>query len=865
MNLWKKYLSVGLIAALTASMMSGCSAGNAGDSGSADAEGGTYVETDYGVPGLEGADTDSYLSPTALAVLEDGTVRAMVSDDSDIGYMIIDSKDGGATWEESEMDLSALSSVFVSDDMEDESSGSYGYIYETAFDSAGDLFLVYAAYSYTTNGNTQISDGTISYYLLKTDGTLTEIPMEIPGIATTSHDEYEVYAEEEASGEEDASDESDESDALDAGDESSEEAISEDEEDDSVTVTTGDTDEEEESYNDIAEVKLLDAENLYISDYNGVIYHISVSDGSIVNKIEDFEWVNVIALNGDRLLVQAEDGFYEYDAETLKQTAQHEELYDLYLDADNFTMADSAKDDGILYYICTDGIFSYDLNADTSKQIMDGSSTSLNSTMCSMDDFFAKDDGSFLVWFSDYMTDDIYETLLNFAYDASATVSYDAELTIYALSSDNYALEAIVSLYTRKNPNIKVNVEYGLSGDDAVTSSDALRTLNTEIMAGEGPDLILLDGMDVDTYIDNGLLANLSDIVQPMLDNSELFENIAKTYQTEDGEIYAVPMGFSVPAIVGSSDILDQINSLSDYVTAAESYAASEESADTPLLEDYDLTDVFGVMTFVNAGSWFSEDGSLDEAALTDYLTNVKAFFQAAYSTLPEEDQAELESELSDLEDALDGVTMSVFGWDPASDIISIIAGASKIELGNLCYSDALEYITSAQRVDETITCKLMPGTMENVYVPSFTVGINSKSAQQEAAVDFLSYMLSEEGQTAAISYQDCYPVNLAAFDEMMVDPQADLEGYDPEISHSSVGIIDDDGTETDLDLYWPDDEQIAAFKELMLSLDTPAYMNDTILTTIVSDCYAAVVSDSVSIEDAVAQVVKDINIYLSE
>ncbi len=867
MILWKRYFCVGLTAVLAASMLTGCAVGDDGDSGSANAEGGTYVETDYGVPGLEEADEGNYISPAAMALLEDGTIRALVSDDSDAAYTIIDSKDGGATWEESEMDVSALSSVFVSDDTEDASSGSYGYIYETAFDSAGDLFFVYAAYTYSISGNTQVSDGTISYYLLTTDGTLTEIPIEIPGIEKTTHDEYEVYSEEDETETQNDDDATAEEDASANESENSEEEDSIGSDDDSVTISTGDEDNDgaEESYNDINTVKLLDAENLYVSDYNGVIYHISLRDGSVDNTIDDFEWVNDFVLNGERLLILAEDSVYEYDAATCEKTVGHEELYNLYLDSDTFLMADRAKDDGMLYYVCTDGIFSYDLNTDTSAQVMDGSSTSLNSTMCSISYFIAKDDGSFLLWFTDYMSDSVDGTLLNFAYDASAAVSYDAELTIYALSSDNYGLETIISLYMRENPNIKVTVEYGLSGDDAVTSSDALRTLNTEIMAGEGPDLILLDGMDVDTYIDNGLLTDLSDVIQPMIDNGELFENMAKTYQTEDGKIYAVPAGFTVPAIIGSSEILDQINSLSDYAAAAESYAASEESAETPLLEYYDLTDLFGTLTFVNAGTWFSEDGSLDEEALADYLTNVKELFRIAYSTLSEEDQTTFNEEITDLEDALDGISMSDFGWDPAADIISIVAGASKIEIGNLGYNDALEYITSAQRVDETITYKLMPGTMENVYVPSFTVGINSKSDQQEAAVDFLSYILSVEGQTGAINYQDCYPVNTAAFDEMMVDPQADMDGYNPEVSHASVGIINDDGTEVDLDLYWPNDEQVAAFKEMILSLDTAAYVNDTILTTIVSDCYAAVVNDDLSIEDAIAQVVKDINIYLSE
>ena len=45
------------------------------------------------------------------------------------------------------------------------------------------------------------------------------------------------------------------------------------------------------------------------------------------------------------------------------------------------------------------------------------------------------------------------------------------------------------------------------------TESDALKTLNTEIAAGNGPDVILLDGLPVESYIEKGLLEDISDVI----------------------------------------------------------------------------------------------------------------------------------------------------------------------------------------------------------------------------------------------------------------------------------------------------------------------------------------------------------------
>ena len=47
-------------------------------------------------------------------------------------------------------------------------------------------------------------------------------------------------------------------------------------------------------------------------------------------------------------------------------------------------------------------------------------------------------------------------------------------------------------LFQKKYPDVYVNIETGMSGDDSVTDTDALKVLNTEIMAGTGPDVLLL-------------------------------------------------------------------------------------------------------------------------------------------------------------------------------------------------------------------------------------------------------------------------------------------------------------------------------------------------------------------------------------
>ena len=46
---------------------------------------------------------------------------------------------------------------------------------------------------------------------------------------------------------------------------------------------------------------------------------------------------------------------------------------------------------------------------------------------------------------------------------------------------------------------VYVRYEVGMDGEDGVTKEDAIRKLNTRILAGDGPDVIILDGLPVDS------------------------------------------------------------------------------------------------------------------------------------------------------------------------------------------------------------------------------------------------------------------------------------------------------------------------------------------------------------------------------
>lgn len=85
-----------------------------------------------------------------------------------------------------------------------------------------------------------------------------------------------------------------------------------------------------------------------------------------------------------------------------------------------------------------------------------------------------------------------------------------------------------------------------MSGDNGLTAEDAVKALNTEIMAGKGPDVLCLDGLPLDSYLSKGMLADLSDTLKAAEEKEEFFNNITRAFE-KDGKIYAIPTRFRTP------------------------------------------------------------------------------------------------------------------------------------------------------------------------------------------------------------------------------------------------------------------------------------------------------------------------------
>lgn len=167
--------------------------------------------------------------------------------------------------------------------------------------------------------------------------------------------------------------------------------------------------------------------------------------------------------------------------------------------------------------------------------------------------------------------------------------------------------------------------------------------------------------------------------------------------------------------------------------------------------------------------------------------------------------------------------------------------------------------LTSAARVNGFGDTLLEPlaGQSSRVFVPQTILGINAASAQTELAEDFLKAFLGKEIQCTLGGFG----VNRSALDKSFTVDERELgeEGV-----YGMMGMIDEDGVEVFMDVYYPSEDKIKIFMGWMESADTP-YIADTVLERNVFGEGAKYIQGDQSLQEALDAIWQQLAIYMSE
>ncbi len=503
-------------------------------------------------------------------------------------------------------------------------------------------------------------------------------------------------------------------------------------------------------------------------------------------------------------------------------------------------------EDNSLFYIDHTGVYRYVLGGSTVEQIIDASLNSLSSPDTGTVAWGQDSDGNFYVGCN--AGEDI--RIYSYVYSKDTPTTPDTELTVYSLKDSNFIKQAAV-LFQKKYPDIYVNIEAGMSGDDSVTDTDALKVLNTEIMAGTGPDVLLLDGISEDTYIERGMLENLSGVLK----DEDILPNIKDAYTKEDGSIYTMPVKFGIPMIEGNKDIIAGITDLTTEADAAESQ--KDSYGKLKFFSSFSISPSWLIQGTIDnsTSAWMNEDGTLKEDALKEYLEQVNRIWQTQKDAIEETKKA---YQMGD-----DWANSDRSGYtNIAGSITDLLVKVNTVAAGGLLSPEGLVYLDSAKKVDPDLDYRLLNGQSENCFYPRSIVGISAKASEKEAAEKFVKFLFEEESQRA--SNDEGLAVNSKVYEDMAYWKMGKSSGD----TIGSIGASYDTGDgniqQLEMDEIIPEDEAIQNIMDLGKTLNVPAKSNQ-IIRNAVTESGEKYLNGETGLDDAVKEIMQEVNLYLSE
>ncbi len=577
----------------------------------------------------------------------------------------------------------------------------------------------------------------------------------------------------------------------------------------------------EELYvNLVRQILFVGNDRLLICDDQGIFYLVNVADGSVVRTFEfgNSENMYVAFAMGKMLLFQSISEVLLYDSETGEQQSPGEAMQNGFTESGMIRAADTLDAGESIYYVTEQGMYHYRFGGSVVEQLIDGELNSLGSFSVDVGSLLMLDERNLLAAKSDGNEEaGLRAGILKFAYSEDTPAKPDKELKVYSLYEDNSIRQAVGS-FQKEHADVYVHYEAALSGENGMTVSDALKTLTTEIMAGKGPDVLVLDGMPVETYAEKGILRDLSSVIEE--NKEEYFEDVRNAYRNKE-ELCAVPTRFLIPM-----------------VQAGSAYYVPGEDFDTftkrvGALENMEPEEVISRFWYSSSAAWKKEDKTLDESKVQEFFEGLKR----AYGDPPEGAEEKEDSALP--------------GTDIMQGDFRLLAGTWKISAGLFGANPDYKFLLAVTEHLDGGDFGCMPGQAEHVFVPSVTVGISSKGSQPEAAEQFVKYLFS--GEMQKISQGSGLPVQKEAF-------RSTIDGHQYEGNTSWVDL--EEGIR--FELAPRTEEEIQRLMGLAESLKTPALQDEVIKEAVVEQG-EKVLGGETDPKEAAAAVAQKVNLYLAE
>lgn len=392
------------------------------------------------------------------------------------------------------------------------------------------------------------------------------------------------------------------------------------------------------------------------------------------------------------------------------------------------------------------------------------------------------------------------------------------EINVYMLNPDMY-MESFLSSYRGESGEITVNVEIGMTSTD-MNIGDALKKLNTELMGDEGPDIIVLDGINPKGYIESGKFEKLNGIIDGKKDLIDGFR------KSQGDEIYYVPLSIGVIGEFYKPELQIDFDNIESYVNSIKTNDTKSGFFSDNAIIAY-KTDLEPLLI---------KNKNIDRGILQTFFENIKGLLAVSQD--------------------MQGILKSSIGphdYTPDStlDYMKIFfnkAGATRTYVLGI---EELQQIYNF-REGGKISFELAEINDEIVYMPNCILAVNKNSINKEKSMKMIEYLLSKEGQLDVANIGGYIPINTVALKETLAVKETYNEYV--QIGEDSQNFMFRAFTKDQIE------EIVNYLEEVSYECNSDAYLMEIVLTA--AQDYT---NGKMSLEAALDSTMSKIQIYMSE
>jgi len=383
----------------------------------------------------------------------------------------------------------------------------------------------------------------------------------------------------------------------------------------------------------------------------------------------------------------------------------------------------------------------------------------------------------------------------------------DRQPFVITALNDSVRLRKAATDFQRAHPELAVDLRVQSPSNNffqETPDDDYIRALNTDLLAGGGGDVIILDRLPMHRYIDRGILADISHLVPEL----GILPGIAEGSAAADGRVYAIPAQFSFQMLWGHRDVLEGVRTLEDIPHATRSSEQRPMYGRTP--EEW-----------IRLTYPASEASFKDEKGLVNFDSPLfEAYLETLYQLYTEQDDMPPSEMFGNIRRA---------GISP-EEMLAMIGGAVAMYPAEVRSLMQLNLAYSVAGVEESLGIVFPSITGDGyAYTPQQLVGINAQSAQRENAEAFIRTLFSDEVQ--ASDQMSGLPTIGLALDALFAEAIERSESAD---SNMFIGMRMDGGAT--LTMSEPDRDTLAALRESCDALNAPIHVDETLMGFIIEE-----------------------------